>query len=171
MVYGGRKKGPLMTGLMLFTWFHTALSLIALVAGVVVMLELLKSSTANGWTTTLLVTMIVTDVTGFMFPFNGFLPSHAVGLISLAIIAVVIVARYVMHFSGAMRWIYASGIVIVVYLDAFVTVVQAFLKIPALNALAPTQGEPPFAIAQGIVLLIFVVFGIVAARKFHPAQG
>jgi hypothetical protein len=156
------------SGLLLLTWFHTALSLVALVAGLVVIFEMLKSNSPNGWTALFLVTMIATSVTGFFFPFTKFLPSHWVGVISLAIGVVVVVARYVSHFAGSMRWIYAVGSVIMVYLDAFVAVVQAFLKIPFLNALAPTQGEPPFAVAQGIVLIIYVVLGIAAARKFHP---
>ena len=57
------------------------------------------------------------------------------------------------------------------YLNCFVGVVQAFLKQPFLKPLAPTQSEPPFVIAQAIVLLIFVVLGFLAVRAFHPAMG
>lgn len=159
------------SGLTYFTWFHTALTLVMLVAGFVVVIELLKSNSPNGWTALFLVTAVATSVTGFGFPFTKFLPSHWIGVISLAVLAVVIIARYVSHYAGAMRWIYAVGSVIVLYFDVFVAVVQAFLKIPALNALAPTQAEPPFAIAQGIVLVIFVALGIAAAIKFHPNQS
>ena len=65
--------------------------------------------------------------------------------------------------------VYAIGAVVALYLNVFVLVVQAFLKAPALNALAPTQSEPPFLVAQLFVLMLFVGFGIVAARRFrHP---
>jgi hypothetical protein len=60
--------------------------------------------------------------------------------------------------------------VLALYLNVFVGVVQAFLKIPALNALAPKQTEPPFVVAQGIVLVLFVILAIVAAIRFR-AEG
>jgi predicted membrane protein len=107
-------------------------------------------------------------VTGFGFPVDKFLPSHAFGIISLVLLLLVILARYTFHLAGAWRWIYALGLVITVYLDAFVAVVQAFLKIPALHALAPAGSEPPFAIAQGVLLVVFVVLAIMAAKRFHP---
>ena len=50
-------------------------------------------------------------------------------------------------------------------------VIQSFLKIPALTALAP--GNPPsgpvFAVVQGIVLLFFIVVIVGAVRRFRPA--
>jgi hypothetical protein len=96
------------------------------------------------------------------------LPSHIVGVITLAVLVVAIVALYVYRLAGAWRWIYVTGAVLSLYLNVFVAVVQSFLKAPFLNALAPTQAEPPFAIAQGIVLVVFIVLGVVAVRSFHP---
>ena len=57
---------------------------------------------------------------------------------------------------------------IALHLNVFVGVVQAFLKMPSLHALAPNQGDPPFIIAQGVVMAIFVVLTILAVRGFHP---
>ena len=56
------------------------------------------------------------------------------------------------------------------YLNVFVLVVQLFLKVPALHALAPTGSEPPFAIVQAIVLLLHVGIGFLALRRFHPRR-
>ena len=156
-------------GLTPFVAFHTVISLVQLVAGIVVVLQLLGGRSSNGWTVLYLVSVAATCLTGFALPAPGFLPSHAVGILSLVLLLVVVLARYRFHLAGAWRWIYAVGIVITVYFDAFVTVVQTFLKVPAAHSLAPTGAEPPFAITQGIVLLIFVVFGIVAAIRFRPA--
>ena len=161
----------MMLGLSLsnFTILHTVISLVQLVSGLLVVKGLLGSRIDTGWISTYLVTAVLTSVTGFMFPFNGFLPSHAFGILSLVLLALVILALYVFKLDGAWRWVYAIGVVITVYLDAFVAVVQSFLKIPQLHALAPGGSEPPFAIAQGILLIIFIVLGVMAFRGFHPA--
>ena len=156
-----------MSGLTAFTLFHTALSLVQLVSGIVVVIELMGSRSSGPWILVYLVSAIATSVTGFLFPVDKFLPSHAFGIISLVLLLLVILARYTFHLAGAWRLIYVVGLVITVYLDAFVAVVQAFLKIPALHALAPAGSEPPFAIAQGVLLVIFVGLGIAAARNFR----
>ncbi len=156
------------TGLLAFTLFHTALSLIQLVSGIVVVFALMGSRDGGTWMPVYLASGIATSVTGFMFPFHGFLPSHAFGILSLVLFAIILLARYKFQLAGAWRWIFMSSLVLTVYLDAFVAVFQAFLKVPALHALAPTGSEPPFAIAQGVVLVAFVAFGVIASRSYHP---
>lgn len=149
-----------------FTAIHTALSLIAMAAGLVVVIGLLRNRTMPWWTALFLLTAVATSATGFGFPFNGFLPSHAVGIVSLIVLAAAILARYLFRFAGAWQWIYVAGIVVGLYLDVFVGVVQAFQKIPALHALAPTQTEPAFAYAQIGTLIVFIVLGIASMLTF-----
>jgi hypothetical protein len=36
-----------------------------------------------------------------------------------------------------------------------------------LHALAPTESEPPFRQTQLVVLVLFVLFGIIAVRRFR----
>jgi len=152
-----------------FTLFHVILSLIGIGAGLLVVLfGFLSSRRLDGWTAVFLATTVLTSVTGYFFPRDQVLPSHIVGAISLVILAVAIVALYVYRIAGSWRWIYVASAVVSLYLNVFVAVVQTFLKVPFANALAPTQKEPPFLIAQAAVLLIFVVLGIVAVRSFHP---
>ncbi|MBS7813593.1 hypothetical protein [Roseococcus pinisoli] len=145
--------------------FHTALSFIAIAAGAVVVLDLLRSGPTPFWTGLFLVTSILTSVTGYFFPFSGVLPSHIVGGVALLILAVVLAARYGFGLGGAWRRVDAIGLVASLYLLCFVLIAQAFGKIPALHALAPTQSEPAFAIAQAVALLLFVLLGIAAARS------
>jgi hypothetical protein len=153
-----------------FTLVHTVLSLIALVSGIIVVLGL-AGNKRGGWCVgLLLLTALATNITAFGFPFTQLLPSHYFAIVSLIVLALAIIGRYITRYGGAWRWIYVVSVVLAVYLDAFVAVVQAFLKIPAVHELAPTQSEPPFAIAQGAVLVIFLVLGIVAVRRFHPVQ-
>jgi hypothetical protein len=152
-----------------YTLFHVALSLVGIASGFVVIYGMLKNQRLDRWTALFLVTTVATSVTGFGFPFEKLLPSHIFGVISLALLAVTIAARYRFQMVGPWRLAYVVTALLAQYLDVFVLVVQAFLKIPALHALAPNQNEPPFAIAQGIVLVAFIVLGILAAKRFRPA--
>jgi hypothetical protein len=113
-------------------------------------------------------TTVLTSVTGFFFHSASFGPPHVIAVISLAILAAAIVALYVFRLVGFWRWIYVSGAVAALYLNVFVVVVQAFQKLPLLQPLAPTQSEPPFVVAQVIVLVIFVALGIGAVKSFFP---
>src|SRR4051812_39027474 len=144
----------MMLGLSLstFTLLHTLISLVAIASGVIAVTGMLRTNRLNGWTTLFLSTTALTTVTGFMFPVGKVLPSHIVGVISLLGLIVVGVALYVKHMRGAWRWIYVASAVFVLYLNTFVGVVQWFQKLKFLAPLAPTQSEPPFLIAQGIVL-------------------
>jgi hypothetical protein len=158
-------------GMSTFTFVHTVLSLIALVTGLIVVIGLLSSKRLRGWTVLFLVTAVATSATGFGFKVESYGASHVVGVISLAVLLVAILAYYAFHLHGAWRWIYAVTAVIAAYFLVFVAIAQAFKKIPALTAMAPTLSEPPFAVAQGITLVIFVILGIAAARTFHPGTS
>ena len=126
---------------------------------------LLEGRPRGGGNGLFLVTTVATSVTGFAFPTTRLLPSHVVGIISLVVLAVALLARYPMRLAGAWRRIYVVSAAIALYLNVFVAVTQAFLKFPALNALAPTQSEPPFAVAQLVVLALFIVLTLVAVKK------
>jgi hypothetical protein len=99
------------------------------------------------------------------------LPSHRVGIISLLVLAVAILARYPLHLAGGWRRTYVLTAVMALYLNVFVLVVQSFLKVPALHAMAPTQQEPPFLVAQLIVLALFIGLAIAAVKKFRNEAG
>lgn len=152
-----------------FTLFHVALSLVGILAGAVVMLGMLQARRLPRWTALFLSTTLATTLTGFLFPFNGFTPALGVGVVSTIVLAITLWALYGRHLGGRWRTVYVVGAVLSQYLNVFVLVVQLFLKVPALHAFAPTQKEPPFAIAQGCVLLLFVVVGILAVRRFRAA--
>lgn len=153
-----------------FTLLHVIISLIAIVTGLIVLFGLLKSSSMPGLTGIFLLTTILTSVTGFLFPFEKLLPSHMIGILSLVLLAIACFALYGQKLAGAWRWIYVVTAMISLYLNVFVLVIQSFLKIPPLHALAPSipPSEPPFAAVQGIVLLFFVVTTFLAIRKFRP---
>ena len=154
-----------------FTLVHVLISLVGIASGLVVLYGLLTGKRLDGWTALFLTTTVLTSVTGFGFPFDPLLASHKVGIISLVLLAIAILARYGLHMAGAWRWIYVVTAVMALYLNVFVLVFQGFEKVPALKALAPTQSEPPFLVAQLIVLAIFIVLGIFAVKKFHPERA
>ena len=151
-----------------FTMLHVILSLVGIFTGLVVVFAMFGSKLSQSWTTIFLATTVLTSVTGFFFPRAQILPSHIVGIISLVVLAIALVALYSRQLAGPWRWIYVVTAVVALYLNVFVAVVQSFLKVSALNALAPTQSEPPFLVAQSAVLLIFIAFAVVALRSFHP---
>jgi hypothetical protein len=151
------------------TFVHVLISLIGIATGLVVVFGMLRGNPMNGLTAVFLITTVLTSATGFILPAPHFLPSHAIGILSLIVLATAIAARYRYHMAGAWRRIYVIAAVIALYFNVFVLVVQSFMKVPALHDLAPTQSEPPFAIAQGAVLLLFVVLGILAAKRFRAA--
>jgi len=153
-----------------FTAFHVVLSLVGIVAGLVAVAGMLKSRRLPGWTAVFLAATVLTSATGYLFPRDTILPSHIVGAVSLVILAVAIAALYGSKLAGRSRAIYAAAATASLYLNVFVLVAQAFQKIPALNALAPTPAAPAFAVVQGIVLVVFVAIGWKAVRQFHPAD-
>jgi hypothetical protein len=148
--------------------FHTILSFVAIFAGLFVIARVTAGALPPLWTEVFLVTAVITSATGFLFPFHQLSPSHVVGAIALVVLAATLLAQYVFHFAGPWRTVYAVGMVASLYLLLFVLIAQAFNKIGALNRLAPTQSEPPFAIAQVILLAIMVWVGFRAVRAFHP---
>jgi hypothetical protein len=154
-------------GMTLLTFVHVLLSLIGIGSGFVVLFGLLTSRRLNGWTALFLVTTVLTSVTGFLFPFHLFLPSHGVGIISLIVLAVAIFARYTRQLAGAWRRSYVICAMTALYLNVFVLAVQLFEKVPALKAMAPTQSEPPFKIAQLALLALFIVLTVLSAVKFR----
>jgi hypothetical protein len=143
------------------------ISLVGIGSGLIVMFGFLTGKRLDNLTAVFLATTVLTNLTGFGFPAAHLLPSHIVGIISLVLLAVAIPARYVFHLAGAWRPTYVVGSAIALYLNVFVLVVQLFEKVPALKALAPTQKESPFLIAQTVVLLTFVGLTILAAKRFH----
>jgi hypothetical protein len=153
-----------------FTVLHTLISLIGIVSGLIWLVALL-SSRNSAWTSLFLLTTVLTSVTGFMFHSTSFGPPQIVGAISLVVLAIAIAALYLGHLAGAWRWIYVVTAVLALYFNVFVGVAQAFDKIPALHALAPTATETPFKVAQLIVLLIFVWLGFRSLKRFHPVAA
>jgi len=154
-----------------YTLVHMIISLAGIGSGLAVLYGLLNGRGPAGWTGLFLATTVATSLTGFGFPVERSLPSHGVGIISLVALAIAMFALYAKHLAGGWRRSYVITAVLALYLNCFVAVVQSFEKIEPLRALAPTQSEPPFAIAQLAVLGLFVALGITAAKRFRGQTG
>ena len=153
-----------------FTIVHVIISLIAIAAGLVVLVAMLHSESKPWLTAIFLVTTILTSVTGFMFPIHALTPALITGAISLTVLALTLLALYAFRLMRAWRWVYVVTAIAALYFNCFVLVVQAFQKIGLLRALAPTQSETPFLVAQTVVLVLFLVFGYAAVKRFHPSS-
>jgi hypothetical protein len=161
------------SGLQIYTLIHVAISLVAIGSGFVVVFGMLAGNRLDRWTAFFLATTVATSVTGFGFPITGFTPGIVIGIISLILLAVAIYARYARRLARYWRPAYVVTAVISLYLNFFVLIVQSFQKVPTLKALAPTQSEPPFLIAQIVAILAFINLGFLAVTKFHdrPARA
>jgi len=153
-----------------FTVLHVIISLVAIGSGLIVVGGMFASHRLPATTALFLFTTALTSVTGFLFPIHGFTPGLGVGILACVILAVALFALYKEHLVGAWRFLYVITAVASLYLNVFVLVVQSFGKVSALNALAPTQTEPPFAITQAAVLAIFVLITLIAVIKFRPSR-
>jgi hypothetical protein len=156
-----------MSGLALYTNIHVAISLAAILSGFIVLFGMIAGKRLDRWTAFFLATTVATSATGFGFPIHGFTPGLGIGIVSLLVLAVAIYARYAHHLAGGWRRVYIIGAVTALYLNVLVLIVQSFQKVPALQAMAPTQSEPPFVIAQVVALLALLVLGTIAARRFR----
>jgi hypothetical protein len=150
-----------------FTLLHVIISLIGIATGLVVLYSMLANR-ISAWTSTFLVTTVLTSATGFLFHSTAIGPPHIVGALSLLILVFTLLAFYKFRLAGRWRTVYVITAILALYLNVFVGVVQAFLKIPALNRLAPLGNEPPFAVSQALVLAVFAALGWLALRRFHP---
>ncbi len=150
-----------------FTAVHVAISLIGIGSGFIVLFGLLKGNLVNFWNGLFLVTTILTSVTGFFFPFTKVTPGIILGVLSLIVLAIALLALYGFHLRGGWRRTYAITAMIAQYFNVFVLIAQMFMKVPALHALAPTGTEAPFKIAQLLLLVIFIFLITLAGKRFH----
>jgi hypothetical protein len=155
---------------MTFTQVHVAISLVGILSGIVVLFGLLRRKSFNRLTELFLASTLATSITGFLFPFNGVTPGIILGMISVILLIVASFARYARLLEGAWRWIYVIAAMMALYFNVFVLIAQLFQKVNRLKALAPTQSEPPFAITQLSVLVLFIVLTIAAVSRFRPSS-
>ena len=153
----------------LLTVFHTTVSLVGIASGLVVVLGMLGARRLPGLTALFLLTTLATSATGFLVPFTRFGQGHAIGVLSLVGLVPTLLGLYRFRLTGTWRWIYVAGAVTVLWLNVVVGIAQMFGRLAFLHALAPTQTEPPFRVTQVVVLGLFIVLGVFAVRRFHPA--
>ena len=154
-----------------FTLLHVIISLIAIVAGIIVLFGMFASKRMPALTAVFLITTVLTSVTGFFFHSAAIGPPHIFGVISLVVLVFSLLGLYLFELRGPWRWIYVSTSIFALYLNTVVLVVQSFQKIPALNQFAPKGNEPAVAVTQGIVLVLFIIGAVRALKRFHPSAG
>ena len=152
-----------------FTQLHVAISLIGILAGFVVIFGMMAAKRLPGMTALFLIATILTSVTGFLFPYHGVTPGIVIGILSLVVLLLALIAYYGGHLAGGWRGTWVVTATVAQFFNFFVLVVQSFEKVPALHALAPTGKETPLKVAQMLTLILFLILGIAAYRKFRPA--
>jgi len=148
---------------------HIAITLIGIASGLIALAAMVKGREAKGWIALFLLFTVLTSVSGFFFAADHITPAQIVGALSLLVLALALYALYGRQLAGPWRLVFVGAATLALYLNCFVLVVQLFLKVPPLHALAPAGSGPVFGAAQGVVLLAFVVAGGLAARNFRPS--
>jgi hypothetical protein len=150
-----------------FTLLHVLVSLVGIASGLVVILGLIAGKRLPRWTALFLATTALTSLSGFLFPFNGVTPGIVLGVLSLVLLLVAVIALYRGRLAGAWRGTYVINATLALYFNFFVLIAQLFAKVPALKAIAPTQSAPAFGITQLIVMAIFVSLAVLAFKRFR----
>jgi hypothetical protein len=150
-----------------FTTLHVAISLVGIATGFIVAFGMIGARRLPAWNALFLATTALTSLTGFLFPFKGVTPGIVIGILSMLILIVAVVALYSKHLSGGWRGTYVITAMLAQYFNFFVLIVQSFEKVPSLHALAPTGSEGPFKIAQLLVLVLFIALTVVAFKRFR----
>jgi len=158
-------------GMTIPVFIHVVLSLVGIGSGAIVAAGLLAARRLDGWTGLFLSTTILTSVTGFFLPAHKLLPSHIIGILSLIALGIACVARYAKKMQSGWRKTYVISAMISFYFNVFVLVAQLFMKVPALHELAPNGSEPPFAVAQSVVLIVFVALTVLAVKRFRAGAS
>lgn len=153
-----------------FVFVHTLITLVAIGAGLAMLAGMMGNKRRDPAHAIFLLFSVLTAITGFVIQVTPATPAVQLGVLLSVLLLIVLPARYVFSMRGAWRWIYVVTATAALYLNCFVLVVQLFLKVPTLHAIAP--GAPPsgpvFAAVQGLVLILFVIAGLVAVRRFRP---
>ena len=155
-----------------FTTLHVLISFVGIIAGLIALLTFARGRILPRTNVIFLWFTLLTSLTGFLFPIVAFTPALGTGIVSTLVLAVAFWAWYASKLAGRAAPVYAVTATMALWLNLFVLVVQSFLKVPALNALAPNGTEPPFAAAQGTLLIAMVGLGYLAfkaSRRRAPA--
>ncbi|MBB3610933.1 hypothetical protein [Rhizobium sp. BK602] len=150
------------------TLIHVIISLIAILAGIVVIHGLITVRRHARSTLVYMVTILLTSLTGFLFPFNGVTPGIVFGIVTVLVFIPTAIARYGLRMAGVWRLVFIAGSLFMLYLNCVVLVVQSFQKIPALNAIAPLGNEPSLLAVQVVLLVAFLIVGLLSLRRFRP---
>lgn len=152
----------------LYTRIHVLISLIAIVAGMLVLLGMLTKRRFPILTATFLATTALTSLTGFLFPNKTITPGIVIGVLSIILLILASAALYVGHLNGAWRGTYVICANTALWFNVFVLFAQLFAKVPELKAIAPTQASPAFGLTQGLIFILFVTVTFRAYKRFHP---
>ena len=152
-----------------FTAVHVLLSLVGIVAGLIAMWGLLRTTLLRGWTWLFLLMALATSITGFMFPVTGLKPSHVFGVVTLVLLALAIAALVVKRLEGRWRTVYVVSAMLTLYLNVVVLIVQMFEKVAPLAELEPTQGKWPLLATQGAALVFFAGATALGTARFKPS--
>ena len=159
-----------MLGLTPLGAFHTAIGLIAVVAGLIALIRDKQISPRNLLGKIYVVTTIVTCVTGFgIFRHGGFGAPHVLGIITLAVLAVAAVAGQSTLFGRASRYVETISYSATFFFHFIPGVTETSTRLPPGAPLVANADAPALQVAIGILFLAFLIGATLQARRLRAA--
>jgi tetratricopeptide (TPR) repeat protein len=152
----------------LFTTLHETIGVIAILSGFVVVIGMFGTRRMSLVTALFFASAILTSVSGFMFHGLSADRPYWAGVAALAALAVALLARQVGRLTGHWRWIYVIAVVVALYLDVYVAVMQSIFKVAPVLLLMWRQSEVVIHLA---VIALFLVLCVVALRIYRPQSA
>jgi uncharacterized membrane protein len=147
-----------MFGLTPLGTFHTAISLIAVVAGLVALVRDKQISSRNLVGKIYVVTTVITCLTAFgIFQHGGFGKAHVLAIITLAVLGVAWVAGNSTVFGRASRYVETVSYSATFLFHMIPAVTEASTRLPPGEPLVASADAPALQAAAGVLFIVFLI--------------
>ena len=160
-----------MFGLTQLGIFHTAISLIAVAAGLVALVRDWRISADNLLGQVYVAATIVTCVTGFgIFQHGGFGKPHILGIVTLVVLGIAAVAGYSKAFGRASAYVETVSYSATFLFHLIPAVTETTTRLPLGAPLLPSADAAQLQVATGILFVLFLVGASLQVWGIH-ARG
>jgi hypothetical protein len=155
-----------------FVAVHAFIGIVAIFMGFVVLFGLLNGKLSRPWNAVFLLTTLLTSASGLLFSSTKVTPGIVLGIVSLIILGIAIIALYGFHLQGLWRTSYVLSSMVPFYFNLAILFAIGFVRIPTLRQLASATDGTAFKIAEALLLVLATSVIAIAVRKFrlnpHP---
>jgi uncharacterized membrane protein len=160
-----------MLGLTPFGAFHTAISLIAVAAGIVALFRYKEISPRTSSGKLYIGMTIASCVTGlFIFHHGGFGIPHVLAIVTLLVLGVAAIAGYSNLFGRASRYVEAVSYSATFFFHFIPGIAETTTRLPAGAPLFTSPDAPGVQAATGVVFVLFLIGAMLQVRRMRSLQ-